>query len=96
MPKTNRMKAVVVLEGGCVSDVLSLHPVEYEVWDWDDFNDNPIVYWQDREDKDVLKDVFDPEVYEDILKTLKEAEEEERDRIKSIPFHDVPNPDKKA
>lgn len=95
MPKTNRIKALVVLEGGCVTDVLSLHPVEHDIWDWDDFNDNPKIYWEDRDDKEELKELFDPSVYDEILKTVKEQEEEEREKIESVPFHNVPDPDKK-
>jgi hypothetical protein len=70
MAKTNRIKALVVVEGGVVSDVLSLHPVEYEVWDWDDFNDAPSDYYDNHPWKDDLKELLSADAYSQILEEI--------------------------
>lgn len=94
--KTNRIKALVIVEGGCVSDVLSLHPVEYDIWDWDDFSDSPLDYWGGRtpEQQAGIKALVSPSVYRDIMiavaqeqHEMDKQEQEERDRD---PFHEVP------
>ncbi len=87
--KTNRIKALVVVEGGCVSDVLSLHPVEYDIWDWDNFQDDPVSYWEDRADQDDLKELFASEVLADILERYAEAkayqaENDARDAARAV------------
>jgi hypothetical protein len=37
---------IVVMEGGCVNDVLGVQ--NFDIFDWDDFIDNPLAYWDDR------------------------------------------------
>ena len=37
---------IVVLQGGCVLDVLGAQ--NHNIFDWDDFDDDPIAYWDDH------------------------------------------------
>jgi len=93
MPKTNRIKALIVTSGGTVNDVLSLHPVEWGVWDWDDFNDSPLAYWEDRTGKDELKELFDADADAEILADVEKERTREAEQRASIPFADAPEPE---
>ena len=37
---------IVVVEGGCVTNVLGIR--HYYTFDWADFDEDPIAYWDDR------------------------------------------------
>jgi hypothetical protein len=78
--KTNRIRAVVYLSGGCFEGYDSEHPVEIEPFDWDDFNSEPITYWNDlsQEAKDVIK--TNECVSQQIQDTLDEAYKEQAEQ----------------
>ena len=65
---------LVIVVGGCVTDVLGVK--SYSVWDWDNFEDNPVAYWEDYrtdEERELVRRLFDPEAYADILAAVSKA-----------------------
>ena len=89
---------LVVVEGGIVQDVLSDtgRTVDYNVWDWNDFEDDPVSYWEEKTDasKAVYRRTVHPEVYADMIKRYNRAKKREQDEREAEqskdPFRDVP------
>lgn len=70
---------VIHLSGGCWNgyDATDGSNLDLFVFDWDDFEDEPIGYWQDR--AQAVKDLLqrnNPDAYADIQETLREAQAE--------------------
>jgi hypothetical protein len=83
---------IVVVQGGCVSDVLGVQ--NYDVFDWDNYSDNPVAYvadsggW-DSEYFESIKDLS-PGLYSDIRKEYDRAVAFAEIERRKDPFCDVP------
>lgn len=48
--KPRRQIILVVLEGGCVQEVTTRYNEDWTAFDWDDFRESPLDYWNDLSD----------------------------------------------
>jgi hypothetical protein len=87
----NGEPVIVVVEGGCVSDVLGVH--SYDVFDWDNFKDNPVAYWEENGGDDseyfgTIKDLS-PTLFDEIKQKVDDARREMEAERHKDPFCDV-------
>lgn len=86
---------IVVVEGGIVQEVLNVRG-GYDVWDWDDFKDQPSDYWEEMPDdfRANIRASFSAEAIRQIEEVLAEdiemAYELENKRKAADPFWMVP------
>lgn len=88
---------VVYMDGGCYNGYDSDLALDVHIFDWDDFADDPITYWENypEEIKTVIQK-HNPELYASVLETYMDAKAEADEERRSIPFHDVPDPDNRG
>ena len=83
---------VVYIDGGCYNGYDSDLALDVHIFDWDDFSDDPVTYWQElSEDIKTLIQKNNPELYASVLETYEDAKAEADEEARSIPFHDVPD-----
>jgi hypothetical protein len=83
---------VVYMDGGCYNGYDSDLALDVHIFDWDDFADDPITYWEDY--PELIKTVIqkhNPELYASVLESYQDAKAEAAEEKRSIPFHDVPD-----
>jgi hypothetical protein len=95
--KTRRMtkmsgQIIVVVQGGCVTDVLGVQ--SYNVFDWDNFEDNPESYVEDNGglEGEFFQQIEDlsPDLFADIEDAYYKAVRYREDQRRKDPFCDVP------
>jgi hypothetical protein len=68
---------LVMVQGGCVQDVTHSADQGWDVWDCDDFEDDPLSYWEVRDDETRahIREHW-PTLYAEILETVEKAQHE--------------------
>jgi len=85
---------IVVVSGGCVSDVLGVPENQYEVFDWDNFRDDPQSYVEysgglESEYFQTIKDLA-PVMFDEIKGAYDDAVAKAEAELRKDPFWDVP------
>lgn len=77
---------IVVVDGGCVQDVLGVEC--YDVFDWDNFNDNPIAYWEENGESEMMQVIRDttPSLYEEIVERVEKVKARQENEKRKDPF----------